>query len=122
MNKVALGKRWEDRVACYLIENGYSILERNYRFHGKEVDIIASKDDLVVFVEVKYRAGRTFGDGLDSVTPRKKQNILSVAMQYMGKRRLYNSNVRFDVADIEDNKLSYIEDAFRLESVPLWRN
>jgi putative endonuclease len=122
MNKVAIGKRWEDRVACYLIENGYSILERNYRFHSKEVDIIASKDDLVVFVEVKYRAGRTFGAGVDSVTTKKKQNILSVAMQYMGKKRLYNRNVRFDVADIEDNKLSYIEDAFRLESVPLWRN
>ena len=122
MNKVALGKQWEDQVACYLIEHGYAILERNYRFHNKEVDIIASKEGCVVFVEVKYRAKKTFGDGVESVTARKKQNILSVALHYMGKKRYYNHNARFDIASIENNKLSYIKDAFHLESVPLWRN
>ena len=122
MNKVAVGKRWEDQVACYLIEKGYAILERNYRFHNKEVDIIASKDGLVAFVEVKYRTRSTFGDGVESVTVKKKRNILSVALHYMGKKRFYNRNARFDIASIENNKLLYIKDAFHLESVPLWRN
>jgi Holliday junction resolvase-like predicted endonuclease len=76
----------------------------------------------VVFVEVKYRTKKTFGYGVESVTGRKKQNILSVALHYMGKKKYYNQNARFDIASIENNKISYIEDAFHLESMPLWRN
>jgi putative endonuclease len=121
MNKISVGKIWEDRVAAYLEGNGYTILERNFRFHKKEIDIIAEKDDLVVFVEVKYRKDMTFGTGLDAVTTRKRGNIQLAAVYYIDKNRLHNCNVRFDVASIEQDKLLYIEDAFQFKSDPLWR-
>lgn len=121
MNRVTVGKRWEDEVAAYLLKMGYSILERNFRFRSKEIDIIAKKDDILVFVEVKYRRNRSFGSGLDAVTARKRDNIRSAAVYYMDKKRLYDHNVRFDVASIEQEKLLYIENAFQYKSDPLWR-
>ena len=121
MNRVKVGKKYENKVAAYLRDKGYTIFERNFRFHSKEVDIIAGKDDLLVFVEVKYRRDGTFGSGLDAVTARKRTNIQHVAVHYIDKKRLYDCNVRFDVASIEQDKLLYIEDAFQFKSGPLWR-
>jgi len=121
MNRVKVGKKYENKVAAYLREKGYTIFERNFRFHHKEVDIIAGKDDMLVFVEVKYRRDGTFGSGLDAVTARKRGNIQHAAVHYIDKKRLYDCNVRFDVASIEQDKLLYIEDAFQFKSEPLWR-
>ena len=121
MNRVKVGKKHEDRVADYLAERGYTIFERNYRFRSKEVDIIAGKDDLLVFVEVKYRRDGAYGDGFDAVTVRKRYNIQHAAIHYMDEKRLYDCNVRFDVASIERNRMEYIEDAFQFKSGPLWR-
>jgi putative endonuclease len=121
MNRVSVGKVWEKRVADHLADRGYTILELNFRFHSKEIDIIAGKDDLVIFVEVKYRRDGSFGSGLDAVTARKRTNIQLTAMHYIDKNRLYDCNVRFDVATVEHDKLLYIEDAFQFKSRPSWR-
>ena len=102
-------------------DRGYTILERNFRFRSKEIDIIAGKDDLLLFVEVKYRRDGSFGSGLDAVTARKRMNIQLAAMHYIDKNKLYDCNVRFDVAAVEKDKLLYIEDAFQFKSGPSWR-
>jgi putative endonuclease len=114
MSNIEKGKEGERAVMEYLLEKGYKILERNYRSGHREVDIVAAKDDTVAFVEVKKRNGSDFGLGLESVTEKKKRNIISVARQYIKNSTLMNCNVRFDVASIDGNELRYIENAFHL--------
>ena len=57
-NKRVTGADNEKRATEYLIDNGYSILERNFRNKTGEIDIIAKNDNLIVFVEVKYRSSK----------------------------------------------------------------
>lgn len=114
MNRINVGKGGEEQAVRYLRERGYRILERNYRYHNKEVDIIAQKDDTIVFVEVKARTNRSFGDGMEAVNFHKKSNIIYVARYYLNEKELYDHTIRFDVASVNKNSLVYIENAFQL--------
>ena len=112
MNRIEKGFNGEEIVQQFLVERGYRILERNFRFHHREVDIIASKEDILVFVEVKMRSGDVFGRGFESISGMKKRNIISVARYYMQKNRMYDYNVRFDVASLDSGTLQYFENAY----------
>jgi putative endonuclease len=62
----------EDLALRYLIQHGYTLLDRNYRTRRGEIDLIVRKDDILVFVEVKLRRQTAFGDPLEAVTPASK--------------------------------------------------
>jgi putative endonuclease len=100
----------------YLIQNGYTLVERNYRTRRGEIDLIVRKDDTLVFVEVKLRRGTGFGDSLEAVTPRKQHTLRSVAEHYLYARRAHYDTLRFDVigilADRPKARLLHVEDAF----------
>ncbi len=113
MNKVRSGRVLEKRVAAHLQKQGYKILDTNYQCGHREIDIIAKKDATLVFVEVKSRKSRTFGSGLESITWKKRRNIIESARFYIHKNSLYGTNVRFDVASIDGDKFTYVEGAFR---------
>jgi len=112
MNSVEKGFKGEEIVQQFLLERGYRILERNFRFHHREVDIIASKEGILVFVEVKARNDDDFGRGFEAISEVKKRNIISVARYYMQRKRMYNYNVRFDVASLDSGTLRYFENAY----------
>jgi len=114
MNKVLIGKKGEANIINYLESKGFNILERNYRYRQKEVDIIAKKDEIIAFVEVKLRTNSKFGEGVEAISNFKKRNIITVAKYYISSRNLYNYNIRFDVATITRNNLVYIENAFQI--------
>jgi putative endonuclease len=114
MSSIDKGRRGEDAVQRYLEERGYRVLERNYRNHHREVDIIASKGDVLAFVEVKSRTSGEYGSGIESVNEAKQRRIISVARSYMYRRGLHNINVRFDVASIRGEEIQYIEGAFQV--------
>jgi putative endonuclease len=99
-----------------LIQNGYTLVERNYRTRRGEVDLIVRKDDLIVFVEVKLRRGTGFGDPLEAVTPRKQDTLRWVAQHYLYTRKPHFDTLRFDVigilADRPEVRVHHIEDAF----------
>ena len=109
-----VGKIGENRIARYLKDKGWIILEKNFRFHKKEVDIIAQKHDLIIFVEVKTRKNTQFGRGSEAIDTQKRNNIIHVARHYIEKNNLNNFNVRFDVASIDGESFSYIENAFQV--------
>ena len=100
----------------YLIQNGYTLVERNYRTRRGEIDLIVRKDDTIVFVEVKLRRGTGFGGPLEAVTPRKQHTLRSVAEHYLYARRAHYDPLRFDVigilADRPKARLLHVEDAF----------
>ncbi len=113
-NKYSTGKNGEDKIVSYLIKRGWTVLERNFRYKKKEVDIIASKDEIIIFVEVKARNSVKFGRGFEAVDNHKKRHILSVARYYVEKYKLQNINIRFDVASIDRDVIRYIENAFQV--------
>ena len=96
-----LGKVGEDLACEELVRRGYAILERRYRTRYGEIDIIARIKDTVVFVEVKTRTGAQYGGGLAAVTPRKQQQIVRVAPDWLMRRRWSDRPCRFDVVTVD---------------------
>ena len=99
---VQKGYEGEDRAVQYLESHGYEILARNFRTRGGEIDIIASKDDVLVFVEVKALPHGNTEILAHELNLRKQQKIIETAKFYLEKYRQYNSRViRFDVLAID---------------------
>ena len=113
-----LGHKGEDMAADYLQKEGYYILERNWTNKGrKEIDIIATKDDVIVFVEVKTRKVGSITTPISAVDARKQHRIILAADSYLKAYRI-DSRCRFDIISIiyndEASKIEHIEDAFRV--------
>ena len=112
----AWGKQAENIVYEFLISKGYTVRERNWRpkTSRSEIDLIAQKDDTIVFVEVKARSDKD-SDPTEAMTHEKIKNIVRGANTYLLAQDL-TYQYRFDVAavngDIDDYTLDYLEDAF----------
>lgn len=75
MNKHEFGMRGEDIACKYIESHGGRILERNYRFKGGEIDVIYRDGNYIVFGEIKYRSGSTFGIAEEAVDYKKQRTI-----------------------------------------------
>lgn len=93
----------ENFVAEKYARNGYVIRARNWRFHPLEIDIVAEKDGIIVFVEVKARETDLFGDPLEAVTKGKMRFIVKAANEYLEINHLENE-CRFDIAVVLQKK------------------
>ena len=90
-----------ENFAAGLLENsGYQIIERNYITRAGEIDIIALKDGVIHFVEVKTRNGNQYGYPSESVTTAKQRKIRKSAEIYLQSRRMTWQKVSFDVYEI----------------------
>ena len=113
-NKV-IGKYGEEIAKDFLIKNGYEVLEMNYRYSRvAEIDIIASKNNILHFVEVKTRTQDFFGSPLEAITPNKLKQIFSCAIEYMSKSKKRYKSYRIDAIGIvldkkEVKKIDFIE-------------
>lgn len=67
MNSTKIGRQAESIVGEKLARLGYVIIAQNWRTRWCEIDLVAKKNDIIYFVEVKYRNATDFGDGLDAV-------------------------------------------------------
>ena len=116
MNTKITGNAGENKAADYLIAQGFSIIERNYRTNGGEIDIIALKDDVVVFVEVKSLPNGSPELLKNELNRRKLQRIVKTSKRFLLKHRQYsNSYVRYDVIVIDMPGMPdvyHIENAF----------
>lgn len=100
-SKQIFGRWGEDAAAEYLAANGYMVLERNVHSAHGEIDIVASKEGLLVFVEVKTRRSHTFAYPEDSVTLRKQAYMLSAAEDYLQAHPESGESWQFDVIAVE---------------------
>ena len=113
MNKREIGSGYEEMAAAYLVEQGYTILERNFRDRFGEIDIIAAEGSTLVFVEVKYRRGGECGDPAEAVTAEKQRRIRRTAQYYLYKKGDGGEHFcRFDVVAILGDEIRLIRDAF----------
>jgi putative endonuclease len=82
MSNKYTGKKGEEMAAAYLIQNGYNIVERNWRFKHWEVDIIASKGNCMHFFEIKTRSSDMYGHPEESISKKKMMNLRNAAEEY----------------------------------------
>jgi len=111
----AKGRRGEQAAAAYLREHGYRVLEINFRSGLGEVDIIGTRQDTVVFFEVKTWSAIPWGELGYAVTRRKRSRITNAARVYLSTRpKLGRYRVRFDVLLVSptDGVVRHIENAF----------
>jgi len=80
-----IGSWGEDQAAAYLVKNGCTILQRNYRCPEGEIDIIADDSGTVIFVEVKTRTNLEFGFPEEAVTDEKLEHIYAATEYYLAE-------------------------------------
>ena len=107
-----LGKKGEQLAVNYLINKGYKIVERNWRFQKAEIDIIATKDKTLISVEVKTRSTNDFGSPQDFVNKKKIKLMVSAMNEYILNKDL-DIELRFDIIAITKDKSSFDIEHFK---------
>lgn len=115
MQKKNFGAHGEQLVCNHLQKAGYTIKARNYAKRYGEIDIIAAKDDVLAFIEVKNRVNPLF-DMTELITPSKQRKIAAVAKAFLADYHTTQITCRFDVALVtHSSEIMYIENAFTQE-------
>lgn len=109
--KRRLGFSGERKASAYLKRSGYKIVERNFRCPFGEVDIIAAKDDVLAFVEVKTRSDDTFGQPNEAVRGDRQRRYKNCARFYFSGREM-DCTVRFDIIEVTKEGINHIENAY----------
>ena len=109
----------EALVEKYLSERGCRIVEKEWRCRLGEIDLIAEKDGMILFVEVKLRTNLRYGMPCEYVTAKKQEKLRAAALLYLSMHGL-DVPARFDVAEVYTDvrhsagktRIAYIENAF----------
>lgn len=96
--------------------SNYQILGRNFLSKRGEIDIVAKNNDEYVFIEVKTRMSKNYGNPVDAVDKNKQKHIIDATKYYVYKNSLENQNIRFDIIEVYINKnnklINHIKNAF----------
>lgn len=114
MTKISLGKKGEEIAEKFLLDQGFRIIEKNFRSKIGELDLVGIDDDTLVFIEVKTRFSRDFGLPEEAVTPRKARTIARVGEYFraLDKDKKLPESERIDVVAIDfeiDGSLKRVE-------------
>ncbi|MEA5098552.1 MAG: YraN family protein [Burkholderiaceae bacterium] len=104
------GRVAEDRALAYLLRHGLTLVERNFRCKGGEIDLVMQDGGTLVFVEVRMRRSAGFGGAAASVTPAKQARLTKTA-QFFLLRYPAPPVCRFDVIAIDGDELKWLKDA-----------
>jgi putative endonuclease len=111
---VEKGRSGEETAVSYLKKNRLSIIKRNFRWYGNEIDIVAKDKDCIVFIEVKASSSDSYDHPLMWIDETKQKRIIRASEGFLVSNRISGSPVRFDVLAIDAaGKISHIKDAFR---------
>ena len=111
------GVEAEIYAAGLLKRCGYDVVEHRFRLGHHDVDLVARKGAMVVFVEVRYRLTSRFGTAAESVTAGKQHDITRVARLWMARNARPGDFARFDVIGVQGDRVEWLQSAFR----PGWR-
>ena len=106
-----LGIDGEEKAMLFLKKNDYKILEQNWRFGHKEVDIIAETSEFLIIIEVKTRSSDFFDDATSVLSKKKKRFLIESAEVYISKKNI-DKECRFDLIFISNSNIEHIKDAF----------
>ena len=118
MSNVAKGKLGEEMALCFLQQQGFRLLKRNYRAGHKEIDLVMRQGDTIVFIEVKARNSTAYGTPAEAVGFRKQRNLLEAAQTFLAQNGYYETSARFDVVEVDLGKglVRHIPNAFMAEA------
>jgi putative endonuclease len=113
---IDFGKLGEQLAEDFLIDKGYTILHRNWRHSRFEIDIVALKNDLPHFIEVKTRSSNQFGEPEEAVTKKKFRFLLQAADEFLFRNQQYK-NFQIDILSItihprQEPQYFFIEDVY----------
>jgi putative endonuclease len=108
--KQIAGDAGEERALRHLQQHGLSLVERNFRCKGGEIDLLMQEGQVLVFVEVRKRADQRHGGAAASVTWRKQRRLIIAAQVYLQRYRTPPA-CRFDVIAIEGDTLNWLKNA-----------
>lgn len=112
-NRIQTGKLYEEKAVLFLKEQGFFILERNFRCRQGEIDIIGTHEKCLVFVEVKYRRDEAKGTPEEAVGLVKQQKICRTSDYYRSSHKAYyNWQVRYDVIAMTGKNVKWYQNAF----------
>jgi putative endonuclease len=115
-----VGRAGEEAAVRFLHEQGYRIVERNYRCRFGEIDLIARDGEILAFIEVKTRRSRAFGPPALAVTIEKQRHLVKASQMYLTQRGKAHELCRFDVVTIEMDahtlRIEVIKNAFQARS------
>lgn len=100
INQRKFGNIGEKIAQCYLLNQGYDIIETNFYTRRGEIDIIAKKDNYIIFVEVKTRSNAKYGTPAMAVNYLKRKHMKIASKIFLLLNNLNNSPVRFDVVEV----------------------
>lgn len=110
-----LGKEGEELAVAYLLKKGYSILKRNYTFKKSELDIVSTKDNKLIIVEVKTRNSDFLAGPEITVTKKKQRAIIKATNFYIDEFDV-KMETQFDIISIilnsKEQRIEHMEDAF----------
>jgi putative endonuclease len=116
--KSRLGAAGEKAAEGLLAEKGYRIVARNHRCRRGEVDLVAERGQLLVFVEVRTRATAAFGGPEETVSFGKQRRVVMAARDFLARWRGPERGARFDVIAVVDGqppRFQHFENAFQAE-------
>lgn len=113
-----LGVLGEDFAEYWFKNNGYEILDRNWRGNRVELDLVVRKDSLVIFVEVKTRRSINYGYPAEAVTNSKLQNIKSAALQWLAINRANSNRININGIRIDVLALNFDGKSFQVLHLP----
>ncbi len=112
------GEHAERLAVAYLERGGWRILDRNWRFHHKEIDLVAERDGLVAFIEVKARGAARLAHPLEAIGAAKRRDLATAARAWVAARGAPYRAFRFDAISVTrgaaGTSVRHVEDAWRL--------
>jgi putative endonuclease len=108
MNKCELGRKGEKEAKKYLEKLGYIIARQNFKCAYGEIDIIAIDGNDIVFIEVKTRCSKKFGEARESVNTYKRKHIKKATAFFIYKYKLENKYIKFDVIEVYKKSEKYV--------------
>ena len=109
------GAAFEKLAARFFTDQGFEILEQNWQAGHREIDLIARKENTVVFVEVKSAANKAYGHPIERVDKTKVRRLSSAAQQYLLEKNIQGVDLRFDVVTFIGGNLEHYPSAFEFE-------
>jgi len=112
-----LGRKGEDIACKFLLQKGYKIIERNFRKSYAEIDIIGTKDNTLVFIEVKTRTSTNFGAPFESITYWKLKPLIKTAQFYASIHPKLPQALRIDAIAVYIKRDSKVEKIDHIENI-----
>ncbi len=109
---VQKGAQYEDQALQFLLDQGLTLIARNYRCKCGELDLLMEEKGVLIIVEVRYRKNNRYGSALESVTTTKQSRIVAATKNYIVAHKI-DQPIRFDVVAITgDTHPDWVKNAF----------